>query len=295
MSDDSKIPPFKRLLLATEGTEFDVGAERVAIALAKSCDLPLHVVLPIVSNAEAASIAPESEEKIEAVAATKMGVLKIAATDAGVAFAGTVRTGTEPMREIIDAAREQRADLIILRRRGKRSYLANLLLGEMVHAVITHAPCDVLIVPRASPLWSKAILVATDGSPHSERAAAVAAAIAAHHGLPLTVVSVGDAADSNAQTHVDIALAIARDAGAQVVGRAVGAGKPHEVILEAAAETGADLIVIGRRGLSRIERVLLGSTSERTAGAANSPVLIVQQPQMLPGEQPVVPAAQSII
>ena len=47
--------------------------------------------------------------------------------------------------------------------------------------------------------------------------------------------------------------------------------------LAAAEQTGADLIVIGHRGLSWMEGMLVGSTPERVAGIANTPVLIVQQ------------------
>jgi hypothetical protein len=50
-----------------------------------------------------------------------------------------------------------------------------------------------------------------------------------------------------------------------------------ESILAAAEQTGADLIVIGHRGLSWMEGMLVGSTPERVAGIANTPVLIVQQ------------------
>ena len=45
-------PPFTRILLATEHTEFDVGAERVALELARRCGVPLAAVLPIVTNPE---------------------------------------------------------------------------------------------------------------------------------------------------------------------------------------------------------------------------------------------------
>lgn len=285
--DKSAPPPFKRILLATEGTEFDAGAERVAIALAASCGVPLRAVMPLVSNAEYATMAAESENRAEAEAAGKIAALGETAAAAGVAFAGNVRLGEEPYKEIIEEAREQQSDLLVLRRRGKRSFLANLLLGEMVHTVVGNAPCDVLIVPRAAGLWHKAIVLATDGSGHSGRATAVAAAIAAHHGLPLTVVSAVDArADTRSDSAkadgaaaaaacVASALAAARAAGAEAASFPASEGKPYEVILDAAQKVSADLIVVGRRGLGPIKRMLLGSNSERVAGAANSPVLIV--------------------
>jgi nucleotide-binding universal stress UspA family protein len=281
--------PFARILLATEGTEFDVGAERVAIELAASCGTPLMAVLPLVTNPEFESLAPEREEQAEAEAAAKLDKLRQAAQSRGVELRGTVRRGETPFREIVDEAAERKADLIVLRRRGKRSYLANLLLGEMVHTVTGRAPCDVLIVPRTAKLWTNSIVLATDGSPHGDRATAVAAAVAVHYNLPLTVLSVveqrdGQSTDATAaKANVERAVATVRAAGAQATGRVVSDGKPHDAILAAAQDTGADLIVMGRRGLNRVERILVGSTSERVAEAASGPVLIVQQTAVAAG------------
>lgn len=275
--------PFKHILIATEGTEFDVGAERVAIDLAVKCGQPLLAVLPMVSNPEFQVMAPELEEKAEAEAAAKLEALRQAGAARGVEIQGNVRLGETPFREIVDEANERQADLIVLRRRGKRGFLANMLLGEMVHTVIGHTHCDVLTVPRAAQLWSKGILLATDGSANSDRATAVAAALAVRCGLPLAVVSVAECKDgqtvecSAAQANVDRALATLRAAGAEATGRVVTEGKPYQAILAAAEETGADLIVIGRRGLNRVQRLMVGSTSERVAGSANSAVLVVQE------------------
>jgi nucleotide-binding universal stress UspA family protein len=274
--------PFQRILLATEGTEFDAGAERVGIDLAASCGVPLMAVMPLVSNAEFESLAPERVERADAEAAAKLANLRLSAQASGVELTGTIRRGEQPFREIVDEASERQADLLVLRRRGKRSYLANLLLGEMVHTVTGHAHCNVLIVPRATQLCSQAVLVATDGSPYGERAMAMAAALAAHRKLPLTIVSVveqqdGAATADAAKAQVESALIAAGAAGAKARGRVVADGKPADAILTVAREIGADLIVIGRRGLNRVERILVGSTSESVAGRANCPVLIVQR------------------
>lgn len=274
--------PFQHILLATEGTEFDTGAQRVGIDLAASCGVPLMAVMPLVSNPVFESLAPELAEKADTEAATKLANLRLAAQASGVELADTIRHGQQPFREIVDEADERQADLLVLRRRGTRSYLANLLLGEMVHTVTGHVHCNVLIVPRATQLWSHAVLVATDGSPYGERATAMAAALAAHRDLPLTIISVAEQRDGAAnadaaETHVESALIIAGAAGAKARGRVVTDGKPADAILAVAREIGADLIVIGRRGLNRMERILVGSTSESVAGGATCPVLIVQQ------------------
>jgi nucleotide-binding universal stress UspA family protein len=49
----------------------------------------------------------------------------------------------DPAREIVDAARETRADVIVMGSRG-RSGLGRLLLGSVAEQVLRQAPCPVL-------------------------------------------------------------------------------------------------------------------------------------------------------
>lgn len=53
-------------------------------------------------------------------------------------------------------------------------------------------------------------------------------------------------------------------------------GKPAEEILQLASEVGADLIYIGSHGMTGVERMLLGSVSERVVREAHCPVLIAR-------------------
>jgi len=53
-------------------------------------------------------------------------------------------------------------------------------------------------------------------------------------------------------------------------------GIPHAVICHTAKEVGADLIVMGTHGWSGIDRVLLGSTTERVVAHAPCPVLTIK-------------------
>lgn len=53
-------------------------------------------------------------------------------------------------------------------------------------------------------------------------------------------------------------------------------GQPAGEILQAAKEHGADLIVMGSRGLGTIGGLILGSVSERVLHGAQIPVLIVR-------------------
>ena len=60
------------------------------------------------------------------------------------------------------------------------------------------------------------------------------------------------------------------------VGVSLSSRFPSLEISETAAEIGADLIVMGTRGLSGIKHVLLGSVAERTLRLAPCPVLTLK-------------------
>jgi universal stress protein A len=53
-------------------------------------------------------------------------------------------------------------------------------------------------------------------------------------------------------------------------------GNPYEEIVNAARETGIDLIVIGSHGYAGLGRLLLGSTADRVLQYAPCPVLVVK-------------------
>lgn len=53
-------------------------------------------------------------------------------------------------------------------------------------------------------------------------------------------------------------------------------GKPYEVIVQIAKERRADLIVVGSHGRTVIERLLMGSVTERIIGHSETAVLVVK-------------------
>ncbi len=272
---------FSRLLLATEHSEFDAGAEALALAMAQRCGLPLRVVLPLASNPEYEAMAPELAAREEAQAAAALRSLAGQAGRAGVAVELQARRGPDLAREITDEAAECKADLLVIRRRGKRGFLAHLLLGQMVRDVVVRAPCSVLVAPRGARMWSRAVLAALDPSSPDMTPVANAAAIAAECSLPLDVVCVG-AAD---EAVLDRVRSTARALGVQArVQRRDG--KPHEQIAAAARETGADLVVIGRRGDETVAHAWLGGVAQKVIGFADVPVLVAVGPAICPGGTP---------
>ncbi len=269
-------PVFSRLLLATEHGEFDRGAEGLALALAGRNALPLAAVLPLASNPEFEAVAPAWAARAEAAAAARREDLLAQAATAGVALDVVVRRGPELYAEIVAQAAAGGHDLLVIRRRGQRSFLAKLLVGEMVTKVVAHAPCSVLVVPRDARAWQRRVLLGLDPlAPAAPGAVAQAAALAAARTLPLLVVCVADGAESQAQAQAVLAAAVAQ---AQASGVAAAgelrSGRPHQALLQAAADAGADLIVIGRHRPESLQRAWLGGVAQKVLGLATCPVLV---------------------
>ena len=53
-------------------------------------------------------------------------------------------------------------------------------------------------------------------------------------------------------------------------------GDPAQGIMDTATKEGADLIVVGSRGTGTLERLLMGSVSERVARFSKVPVLVIK-------------------
>ncbi len=269
---------FQHLLLATEHSEYDTGAETLAMALSRRCQRPLNGVLPIVSNPEFDAVAPELALRADEQAATRIAALHALAEAQGVALTMQARRGPEPHQEIVDEARERHTDLIVIRRRGKRGLLANLLLGEMVSRVVAHAPCSVLIVPRAAQMWQRRVLVAAEPGPQGERLVALAGSVAEECHLPVSVVTVTDPGrPSEAQAFVAQSTALLQQRGLQAQGQVLF-GTPYEQILQAGRQLGADLIVMGSRSDTPLGRALIGGVAQKVIGLAEHPVLVAMTP-----------------
>jgi len=271
--------PWSRLLLATEHTEFDTGAERVALELARQRGVPLAGVVPIVSNIEYESVAPELAAKVEENVHTRIVALREQAARAGVTLDVNVRRGEEPWREIVAEAKARGADLVICRRRGKGSFFRKLMVGEMVGKVATTAPCSVLMVPRAAGVWTRRVVAGIDNTRMGPEVARAAGQVAAAASLPLTVVSValhGLASErAAADAVIAAAVAAARAEGAEVEGL-VAVGRAADTIAGIASDVGADLLVVGRGGPEAHGRLHLGGNAHRIVGLASCAVLVVK-------------------
>lgn len=277
--------PFVRPLLATEHTEFDTGAETLALAIARHCALPLAVVMPVLGNPEFDVASPQLAARADAAAAARREALESMARTQQVPVEITVRHGSELHLEIVDEARRRRADVIVIRRRGRRGFLAQLLVGEMVGQVVAQSPCSVLVAPRQATMWSRRVMVAIDPSAPDDAALGLAAGIAADCGQPLRVVCVAPSAAARAEAERALA-ASAQKARAICadVDTELQEGSVHHALLGAAKACGADLLVLSRRGGGRTHRAGTGSTTQKVIGLAECPVLVHVPPLPAAGE-----------
>ena len=123
------------------------------------------------------------------------------------------------------------------------------------------------------------ILVGTDGSDGAGRAVDLAARLAAGLRASLTIVHVVTLDDPPLDAHNDhasIARVRARELGAlDVHSESLAGNDIAAIIMEAARNGGVDLIVVGKRGLTRVTGLLLGSVSQKLVSAAPCAVTVV--------------------
>lgn len=268
---------FQRILLATDGSEYSAGAVRVALALAKRNNARLFIAGVAVYNPEYATTVPELEQA--ALDAARRNVAAAVAVAGDLKHEVIIAEAADPYSGIVDAAEECRADVIVMGRRGKRG-LARAMVGDATARVIGHAPCSVLVAPRNARPFEHKVLVATDGSRYGDAAAFTAGKLARSTGMPLVAVS-AVLASHNDQRRREAVEAVERiklglgNEGVAVVG-VVAEGRPEQVILDQARNTGADIIVMGTHGRTGFERLLMGSVAERVIGFSECSVLAVK-------------------
>ncbi|WP_197171533.1 universal stress protein [Novipirellula aureliae] len=149
------------------------------------------------------------------------------------------------------------------------------------------------------------VLLATDGSKASERAASLLAHLPHGQPLSLNVVTVTEGAvvygGFSAGVLSEQAYALEKadaekdyqkvaemfDGANATVKHIMKEGRVGPAIIEAANQCGADLIVVGATGVSQISRVLLGSVSDEVATHARCSVLVVRETGLDHAERPI--------
>ncbi len=277
----SPVGRFDKVLLTTDGSEFSVGAEREAINFARVCESRLQAMTVVIDNPEYDAFAPQFLEKAEKNAAAHLEAIKAKATEANVNCEVLVQHSENPYQEIVNTAEERKADVVIMGRRGKTGFM-RAMMGGSTAKVVGLAHCAVLVVPKAAtPIEGKNILLAVDGSRYSDIAATATANLAKRLNSPVTILSVvytdhQSKREQAAETTVQRISNFLKKEGVQQVETKIARGKHADVIIETATQDNSDLIVVGSHGRTGLDRILMGSVSERIIGLAQCAVLVVK-------------------
>jgi len=219
-----------------------------------------------------------------------------------------------PASEILAKADAWEPDLIVVGSHG-RSAIARLILGSVSHKIVSEARCSVRVARSSTrhPGSSARIIVGVDGSPDAVHAARAAAVRKWPGGSEVRLMAVFEKStptiagsfippvvhwveEENLAT-MEFTRQMVQSLEGQFrsanlsVSSVVKPGDPKRVLVQEAEARKADCIFVGARGLSRIDRFLLGSVSAAVAGRAHCSVEVVRSKPKPVAETSIEPSS----
>lgn len=285
-------PVFARVVVGVDGGRGGRDAIALAELLAEGAALTLAHAYPLDEDGE-----PQLDRRhAEDLRDDAERLLEQERADAGIVARTAAIGDTSAARGLQRLAERLEADLIVTGS-SIRTAGAQVLIGDVARGVLTHAPCAVAIAPadhRRGPRGlQRGIGVGYDGSPEARAALGTAAALARERGTTLrllwTVRLPGPASLEAAPRYDWAALGEGMFSGAEAelarvldgldvpADGAVRTGVAADELARLADEV--DLLVVGSRAWGPMRRVLLGSTSDRLAQTAASPLLVTPRPE----------------
>ncbi len=191
--------------------------------------------------------------------------------------------------KIIETAEEEGCELVVMGRRGM-TRIERALLGDETDRVVGHFNGSTLIVPNNTTLDFKNILIATDGSKHSDNALDEAMKLAKAYQSTLKIVYAVSLTDEFAALAPDAVNKATEKALVYLNGLKdeaarsgldadiyVREGRADRVIVDLANELNAGIIIMGSHGRTGLKRIFMGSVTSRVIGHAPCPVMVVNK------------------
>lgn len=294
----------KRILCTTDFSDFSNQTIPLGSALAKEFDATLlicHVVeLPFAAMYGEVQLDPIAQQARMTTAAHEM--LARIVEDRAVQWTPHVVIG-HPADEIVRLVAEEQVDLVVSATHG-RSGIKRLILGSVTERLMRTLSCPLLIVRERPQAFAGAagggfhpqtILVGCDFSSDSDLAFQYGLSLAQEFESELHLVHVIEPpvyqnvlsmedADGPVQRE-DIAPRLQRKLAGMVPMDARHWCSPVTVLLEGKADeelsryamsNAVDLIVLGVHGHGLVEKLFVGSTTDRVARQSKCPVLAVK-------------------
>jgi len=200
-----------------------------------------------------------------------------------------------PAEVIVDYTEEKDIDLVVMGTHGRRG-IDRMLFGSVTEEVVRHAPCPVMTVRRGADVTPdraiRRVLAPVDFSEASTQAVHHAREIALTYGAEIDLLHVVEeplypstyglesvsfpAQDVIERVEKQLATLAREEIGYEHVVAETQVGHPPTTILEYVDENEVDLIVIATQGRTGIERMVLGSVTERVLRQSPVPVFVVK-------------------
>ncbi len=280
------------ILVPIDGSSQSLEALSYATAIFPDATVTLiHVIDPTYEWEDGPGPANQWQQRAHRVATDLLAESR-ATIDASVDDVETHIGWGEPFREILRFAAANPIDHIVLGRKGTTA-ARGLTLGGVAEAIMKRAPVPVTLTPTfsgAGPVPPGHVLIALDGSDIAYQALAFAAdtfPFADYTALTICALDIDttrdidgtylaevyEEAEATAEEILSTAATYAEDRGFDLRTR-YRCGTPRDAIVRAAAEEGADHVVVGHRGKSGVRRLLIGSVSAGVALRATVPVTV---------------------
>ena len=142
---------YQRILVPTDGSDITAKAVNTAVSLAQAlgarvCTISVKEPFPYSAISEMQPTPPqEFFDAQERIAAKRVQAVVETCTAAGVPCEAHTVEALHPWEAIIDHAKQQKCDLVVMASHGRRG-VAALLLGSETQRVLTHSQVPVLIV-----------------------------------------------------------------------------------------------------------------------------------------------------
>lgn len=284
---------YKKILVAIDDSEYSKAAVIESANWVKKHGGKLILLHGVYFDEEEFSNAPgQLDKRIELGKEICSRAQKLIDTEFGIEAEAIVREG-EPPKLITTIAAERDVDVIAIGTYG-RTGLKRLIMGSVSSNVIADSPCDVLVVKKPCTECTGAyssILMPFDGSVFSRKALARACSLSKVDNAAVTVLyvipryeemigffkteSIKKSLYQEAEKILVTAKEIALAQGVHITPE-IDEGNAADMIVDAAARLGSDLIAIGTYGWRGVNKAIMGSTTERVLMNASIPVMAVR-------------------
>ena len=295
----------QRILFPTDFSRCADQALEHAVFLAEKYDAEIHVLHAVtLFNDQPEVVNDEFEEteemikKLEDIAELQLNKVSEAHEDDDIKIIKVQTRGISAAPAILDYVAENSIDLIVMGTHGRRG-LGHFFLGSVAEEIVRVSGCPVFTIREAEtptpPKSKEKILVPVDFSEHSQNALANAKEIAKSyqakiHLLHIIEETIHPAYSLSGKSSIfDIVPNIKEDCERRLkkmISEKIGeevktqiyivSGQAANEIINFAKNNSMDLIVIATHGLTGLEHLLLGSTTEKVVRMSSCPVFTVK-------------------